>query len=482
MRSILLFILLAITLSHSQSIKSLVHKYQKRDILKNASWSVYAQYVDEKEPIIDQNGSRALVPASGLKLFTTAAALDILGSDFQFKTYLYYKGVIKDGVLNGDVFIVGGGDPTLGSERVEGSMPLADVMQAWRLALVKKGIKAINGSVQAVTDLYDEQAVPGYWFWTDIGNYYGAGSYALNMYDNLYYLYFKPASKVGEIAKVLRTKPKIEGLTFNNYMKTGKKGSGDNGYIFLAPKQYLATLRGTIPAGKREFDIKGAMPDPPLFAAQHLTKYLKKSGIKVKEKASVTRKNLNLKPQNRLHTITSPKLSAIVTYVNKRSFNLYSEGIGKMAGFKLFGSGSNKNARKAIDAFLERQDVYPEGLDLYDVCGLSASNTISAKLMSQMLLAMAKHKEFKTFYNSMAVAGDPKDIGFFKRFGAGTAIEKNARIKSGLINKVRSHSGYVNDKNGRLIAFSFIANNFDGRVKEINNIHKKLLIALAKMK
>ncbi len=464
----------------AQLPKTLVHKYQKRDPLKNAQWSVYAQYVESKDLIIDHNGRFSLTPASGLKLFTTAVALDVLGEDFKFATRLYLDGKVEDGILKGNLIIIGGGDPTLGNSLVKGSLPLDSLMISWADAIRQKGIKQIKGDIVTYTGLYQEQNVPGYWYWIDLGNYYGAGGGSLNINNNLYHIFFKPAKRAGNGAKVLRMEPDIPNLSFVNNMKTGKKGSGDNGYIYCAPNQFTATLRGTIPAGVKEFSIKGSIPDPALFAAQELKRILEKVNIKTKGKAKTSRSNFDFKAANVFYTTYSPPLKEIVYIVNKRSNNLYSEAIGKMAGLKTFNSGSNKNSVNAIKAFFEQNDILDE-MKIYDVCGLSPANTITTKMMVELLIKMKTHKAFGSFYNSMGVAGDPKDISSFKNWGQGTILENNVRIKSGTINRVKSHSGYLYDKKGRLIAFSMIANNYKGRIKNINNMHKKILIALARL-
>jgi len=101
--------------------------------------------------------------------------------------------------------------------------------------------------------------------------------------------------------------------------------------------------------------------------------------------------------------------------------------------------------------------------------------------MVELLTFMANRASFEYFYNSLSIAGDEDDEGSFNSFGKGTAISNNARIKSGYLSNIRSHSGYVRDRTGRLIAFSFIANNFHGSTSVINNIHKKLMIELAKL-
>lgn len=480
MSKLLLILFVLISTLPAQSPKTLVHKYQKREHLKNAQWSVYAQYVENSEVIVDHNGRFSLTPASGLKLFTTATALDVLGADFKFSTRLYLDGKIEKGVLNGNLVVIGGGDPTLGSSQIKGSLPLDSLMISWTDAVLQIGIKQIKGDIVAFTGLYDEQTVPDYWYWIDLGNYYGAGSNSLNITDNLYYVFFKPAKQVGRSAKVSRTEPDIFNLKFVNNMKTGPKGSGDKGYIYCAPKQFTATLRGTVPAGVKEFSIKGSIPNPALFAAQKLKQTLEKANIKTTGIAKVSREEFGFKEVNVFHITHSPPLKDIIYLVNKRSNNLYTEAIGKMAGLKTFKYGSNKNSVKAIAAFLERNNIVND-MDLYDVCGLSPTNTITAKMMTELLTKMSRHNAFDVFYNSLGIAGDPDDIGYFKNWGPGTLIEKNARIKSGTINRVKSHSGYVRDRKGRLIAFSMIANNYKGGAKNINNIHKKILIALAKM-
>ncbi|MCB0284154.1 MAG: D-alanyl-D-alanine carboxypeptidase/D-alanyl-D-alanine-endopeptidase [Calditrichaeota bacterium] len=458
-----------------------VEKYQDTEALKNAQWSVYARYIDGGKEIISHNRDFSLAPASGLKLFTTATALDVLGSDFRFETKLYIDGNLENDRLNGNLIIIAGGDPTLGSDLTQGSQSLDSLMQSWLSEIQKAGIKRITGDIISFTGIFNEQAVPGYWYWIDIGNYYGAGSYSLNINDNLYHLFFKPAQKIGQPAVVLRTKPEIPGLSFDNHMLTGAKGSGDNGYIYCAPKQYLATLRGSIPAGVNEFSIKGSIPDPGLLAAQLVKKTLISNNIVIEGDARTTNETFDFNEKNIIHTTYSPPLKDIVYIINKRSFNLYAETVGKMAAFKLTGVGSTEAAVKTIKHFLEAHHISTDAVDLYDVCGLSPSNTISSVTMTELLAVMFKHPEFQSFYNSMAVAGDKDDEGFFSNWGSGTAMANNARIKSGLINRVRSHSGYVKDKKGRMIVFSLIANNYKGFVKNINNIHKNIIIDLAEL-
>jgi len=140
-----------------------------------------------------------------------------------------------------------------------------------------------------------------------------------------------------------------------------------------------------------------------------------------------------------------------------------------------------KTRRSRCDLQEEENGISTDGLNLYDGSGLSRSNTITTKIMVSLLIKMAKSKNFNTLYNSFSIAGDTNDVGNFRTFGIGTAIANNARIKSGYMSGVRSHSGYLKDKKGRLIAFSMIANNFTCPYKQIDNIHKQIMIMLAKL-
>lgn len=479
----LIFFLSSHLIAQDAVLLEVVEKYKSQDILDHAQWSVYAAYTETGEVIIDYESEQSLAPASGLKVFTSSAALYYLGGDYQYQTRMYYDGDITgDGILNGDLYIVGGGDPTLASGLIDGLPTLDELMKEWITAIKGSGIKKITGSIIADDTFFDNSPIPDNWFWVDMGNYYGAGINGLTIHDNLYHLYFKPGNKVGDKAEVIKTIPEIDGLTFTNYMKTGEKGSGDNGYIYAAPKQFNAVLRGTIPAGVSQFSIKGSIPDPALFAAQYLKKKLHDANISVTGVAKRIEAERAYSDATFITVTKSPPLRDIVFIVNKRSNNLYTETLLRTIAKEEEGIGSNEKGTELVEKFLALHKINTDGLHLYDGCGLSRSNCITAKLMVQLLSMNTTMFYFDDFYNSLAVAGLKTDRGFFKNFGTGTVIENNARIKSGLIDRVRSHSGYVTDQSGRRIAFSMIANNHAGNFRKIDSIHKELMILLANKK
>lgn len=481
---LLTFLLFVSNLVFSQysTFNSIITKAQKSEKLENAQWSLTAKYVDSGKKIIDYNSGQNLSPASGLKLITTAAALDVLGPEYKFVTRIYYDGKIDSkGTLQGNLVIRGGSDPALGSDLVKGSLSLDSLMTNILLTLRKTGIKKITGSVFADPNRYSGMTIPRRWIWEDIGNYYGAQTNGLCINDNLYEIYFKPNKTISKKAKFLRTEPEIPNLKFTNFMKTGARGSGDNGYVFCPPNHFTAELRGSIPQGRKEFKIKGSIPNPPLFAAQHLTTFLEKNEISVNGKAAVLKESPDYSSKQILFEYESPELKEIIYVINKKSYNLYTEQILRETGLKVYSDSKTKKGIEAVKDFLKENDISVKDFNIYDGSGLSRSNIISTGMMVDFLISVSGKPYFESFYNSLGIAGKPDDLSSFKSFGRGTLIQNNARIKSGYVAGVRSHSGYVKDKKGRLIAFSFIANNFTGSTSFINKAHKELMIALARL-
>jgi len=252
--------------SKYSKLENIAEKAVNHSALTHGFWSLYAVNSETGKVIIDVNSQKAMAPASNQKLLTSAAALALIGPDVVLHTYLEYTGTIQNGVLQGDLFIRGEGDPTLGSCAFDTANCMDRQTMRWVDAVKKLGITKIDGNIIGDDSYLDHMPLPGAWQWTDIGNYYAANTSGLCFNENLYYLFFKPAKYAGGDATVITTNPIVPNLEFFNHMKTGPRGSGDKGFIFAAPWQNLHQLEGTIPAGVKEFSIKGSLPDPALFA------------------------------------------------------------------------------------------------------------------------------------------------------------------------------------------------------------------------
>lgn len=438
--------------------------------VKNASWGLSVKDAATGKVILERDPKRSLVPASILKVFVTAAALDKFGPGHTLSTRLYYDGYISNGFLNGNIYIKGAGDPALGSQLVTGAPPLEEVFSLWAEAVKAAGIKVVNGSVVGDDSAF-ESVQPGSWAWEDIGNYYAAQPSALTLNDGLYKLYFKPSEKPGGEAAVLRTEPYIEGLKFENYVKTGPEGSGDQSYIYAFPGQYQAVLRGTIPGGQPEFAIKGALPDPALFAAQAFNAYLTKAGINSNKKPFK-----GAAPEGKLNLITetvSAPLKSVVRVTNKRSFNLYAELL-----LRQLGAGHQEAGLAAVKGYLNGLGADVSELDIVDACGLSARDTVKAENFTDLLRAVYRKAYYADFYDSLVYPGDPDATGHVRNMGLGTPLEKHLRLKSGSLNGVRSYTGYLVTKKGRTLVFTSIINNYSAAPASMDKMHEELLLAL----
>ncbi len=466
-----------------QKLTRLANSIPHQASLKHGEWSIYIINTENAEVLLDINGEKSLTPASNLKLITSAVALDIIGEEKKFKTSLEYSGTIDDeGTLQGSLYIHGEGDPTLGSPYMAGVSPLDSLVDQWVNIIRAQGIQQIAGDIIADDSYLDYMPLPVDWYWKDIGNYHAAGTSGLCINENLYYLFFKPAKKVGEKAIVLRTEPKVPGLTFFNHMRTGPVGSGDKGYIYAAPWQYYHQLEGTIPAGVKEFTIKGAFPDPAKFSAEFLYSKLTDGGIRTLGKAITIREQIRPDSERKVfYSNLSPPLKDIIYRLNKRSVNLYAEQLLKIIGKEVRGDGTLDNGIDVIKNWLKKKNIYTEGLFIHDGSGLSRANGTPTRFIAELLNTTSHESFFETFYHSLGIAGDPNDIGYMKRMCRGSRAAKNLRAKTGTIDRIRAHSGYVHTQSGKLLCFSMIANDYLGSRRNIDKMHEKVMIAMSEL-
>jgi len=417
-----------------------------------------------------------LIPASVLKLFTTAAAYDILGPQFKFKTELFYTGKIEGGRLKGDIIVKGSGDPTLGSV-FNNNSNINQVMKECLKMLKEKGINGIEGNIIADASFFGTTSAPAYWNYGDIGNYYGGGAWGLNITDNEYQLTFKQVGQLNEVPSIVKIEPSIPGMVLRNELRSGPANSGDNAYIFGAPSQLERTVRGTIPVGNGLFSIRGSMPDPPHFFAQAMFDYLNSNSLEVVGGPQTDREAVTLdwSDATLLGSLMSPPLPDIAAVINKRSNNLYAESIFKtiqQSRGQISEPGSSSVMSKWFNDFTkEDQKVF-----LYDGSGLSRANGVSALQTALILFQVSGKPYFKSYFESLATPGEAGTFSnAFRAMPAGTSF----RGKSGSMNRVRSYAGYLQHLNGKKYAIAIICNNFDLSSAAVRQKFEKLIYDLA---
>ena len=462
-------------------INSIINTFQDDTALQHASWG-FCLVSDKNGKVVDESESKkSLQPASTTKILTTGAALSILGGDYTFKTRLEYKGIIsKGGELNGDIYIKGGGDPTLGFGRIPGVKNETQLMDAFERAIRKAGITKINGRIIADATCYEKSMQPNAWAWDDIANYYGAGPCGLTIRENQYNLYLHQGKNPGDSTKFVSTYPAIPGFRCYNDILSGPRGSGDNGYIYGSAYTYLRYLRGTIPPGDSIFCIKGSLPDPALQCAQMLAaRFL--SGGKIPDATTLyLLQEQNIFPDTSakklLITISSPPLREIVLFTNTLSINLYAETLLKEIGRKVSGKGSTEEGLRALKGFWQKKGLDLGGMFLLDGSGLSRYDAITAEQFANAMHFMKSESAFRDFYASLPVAGLS---GSLFNIGKGSSAEGNIHAKSGYMTRVRSYAGYVRNKDGEDYSFAFIINNYSESAWSVKMKIEKLLVALS---
>lgn len=452
--------------------------------MRYGNLAVSIRNVKTGQALLEHNTRKAMVIASNMKLVTTLTALEILGESFRFKTGLQHDGALQaDGTLNGNIYIKGGGDPTLGSDRTEGSLDTDKLLELWTAKIRAAGIRRITGNVIADDGVFNANVIPNGWTWGDIGNYYGAAAFGLNINDNAYKVYLQPGSSLGGSTRLLRTEPVMRDVVFANEVTTGPVGSGDQSYIYGAPYTYQRTMQGTIPLGSKPFVVRGSLPDPPLFTAQQLRETLQKNGVVVGGSATCVRL---LRSQNKpgstaritFYTHLSPLLREIVKQTNLRSMNLYAEAMLKMVGISQANVSTTAQSAEAVAGFWERKGLEMAGFFMRDGSGLSRSNAMTVNSMTNLLAFAAKRAYFDGFYQSFPVAGVS---GTMKGMGSGTAAKGNLRAKTGTLDRMSSYSGYFKTQTGELMAFAFIINDYSGREKNFRPKAEKILVLLPKL-
>lgn len=261
--SLIFFVGVLMAQTVGENVATAIKKMQIDSAFKHASMSLYVIETNTNKVVFDYNSQLGLAPASCQKINTSVTAFELLGNTYQYKTELRYDGTIKNGILKGNLYVIGAGDPTLGSWRYIATKNSL-VMANWLLALKNACIKKIDGTIFFDSTKFGYQSLPGGWIWDDIGNYYGAGTWGLNWYENKYDLVLQPGDKEGDDVYIVQTKPALQKVYSNLLVTTGKKGSGDNSYIYLPPNGTAGFVTGTVPTGEKNFIIAGAMPNPSL--------------------------------------------------------------------------------------------------------------------------------------------------------------------------------------------------------------------------
>lgn len=462
MRSIIFIILLSLSLC-SYSQEESLQKFLSDSSMIHASVSLCIAEIDNREYILEYNSDRSLTPASVMKLITTACALDMLGPDYTFKTIIGYTGKFnrKTGKLTGDIVILGGGDPALGSDYFTDHY--GDFISNWVTEIKNTGIRKIKGRVITDDSYFDYNPVPAKWLIEDEGNYYGAGVYGLSVFDNTFEIHFNTSDSTNlTITKIL---PYGYNIELDNNLTA--KGKSDEGNIFSVPYGNSAILEGSIPSENEDFVLKGSITDPPLLIAKLINDKLESEGIEISENPSTFRLENAKTAENfvQIAETISPLLSEIIKVLNLESVNLYAEHLIRELGKKYKNNGSTSAGVTVVEDFLKNAGIRTDGMFITDGSGLAPSNSINSREIVNLLIYMKnKGNYFPCYFNSLPEAGIS---GTLKNVFKDEVFDSRLRAKSGSMTRVKCYAGYITTLSGKKMAFSILVNHFSGPSKHI---------------
>jgi D-alanyl-D-alanine carboxypeptidase/D-alanyl-D-alanine-endopeptidase (penicillin-binding protein 4) len=436
---------------------------------RHGTWAVVVQSLAGYERLYERNARTLMVPASAMKIVTVAAAAEAVGWDYRFETRLLATGPIVDGVLRGDLLIVGSGDPSVMGPPSRGDEGLGfgeagaggnETAPPWVDALRARGVTRIDGRVIGDDDDVGEPK-PGFaWSWEDMGYGYGALPGALNIAENALVITLTPGTAAG-LPTIVEVNPPAPGMPVVNHSTTVAADAPRAVWPELRPGEALLSIHGTIPAGSSPVSIVAAVGNPTLWFARVVRNDLLNAGIDVTGDA-VDADDLVIGPDRAaatlVHTHESVPLSEVAKPLLKESINLYAEGVLWLAT----GRDGPRNTDAALDAVrlrLESWGIPREGIQIVDGSGLSRRDVVAPETLVAVLRRFHDGAGTSPWMQAFPIAG--RDGSLENRMKR-TPAEGNAIAKTGSMSNIRALAGYVKTADGEPLAFAIVANNFEG--------------------
>jgi D-alanyl-D-alanine carboxypeptidase/D-alanyl-D-alanine-endopeptidase (penicillin-binding protein 4) len=479
----------------SVSLKRKIETLLAEPDLAHGFWGIEIASQASGKVLFSFNADKLFTPASNTKLFTTTAALALIGPDYRFRTTIETNGSLdKYGRLTGDLVLVGRGDPTLSGRelpynlRTQRSPDPVRVLERLADELVEKGVKYIDGDVVADDSYFAFERYGEGWSQDDLVWADGAPVSALTINDNVVFVNILPGAHPGDRAFVSIT-PFADYYTIENRLMTTPAGTGRKIYFNREPGSTQLTLWGTIPIDDAGANEGLAIDDPAEFAARLLRHLLELRGIAIygkqrtrhTELASLSTFTSTVLASSRggdEHAPNSPAgplvlaeyqsgpLSEDIQVINKVSQNLHAEILLRLLGREKGTGGTVQAGLEVLHGFLNNAGISPEEYDFHDGSGLSRQNLVTPHAIVNLLRYAAGQTWGKEFRDSLPAAG--VDGSLADRF---KDLDPAAHVyaKTGSLGGVKSLSGYAITARGDQLVFSILTNNFSVPAKRVSD-------------
>jgi D-alanyl-D-alanine carboxypeptidase/D-alanyl-D-alanine-endopeptidase (penicillin-binding protein 4) len=449
-----------------------------------AHWGIMIVDPEVGDTLVSVNADKLFMPASNQKLITGAAALAILGKEYVWRTPVLMRGSVRNGILTGDLVIVGSGDPSWSEALRDGNalqalQPIVDALQS-------RGIRRVNGTIRIDGDVFPDAQLGWGWSWDDLDFPYSAGADDVMFNENFYRVIVRGGARAGAPVMV-RTEPLTEYPS--RTVEAITRAANDSLSARVAPLTALSdsvgdrlVVRGSIAAGD-SLVLTRAYRHPNDAVRAALRELLSAHNIqlvpprtRIISRTAAPDACCTNRTADTLTVLVSPPLRDVHTRLQKPSQNQLAEAMFKTIARERTGVGTADSAQQAVMRQLAEWGIPETAVIVRDGSGLSRHNYVSPRALARLLTVMQAHPSFPSFYAALPVAGVDGTIASRMK---GTPAQGNLRAKTGTLDRARSLSGYVTTADGHQLIFSMLCNNWAGSVRDVERVQDAIGVYLA---
>ncbi len=443
-----------------------------------ARWGVFVISLRDGRVLYARNSDQPITPASNMKVYTTAIALDLLGADYRWRTSVYALAPPdSSGVIAGDLVLYGRGAPDFASEKTrDAAASMAQLADELR----RRGVRRVRGRIIGDESYFRGDPLGDGWLWNDVQWYFGAEVSALSVNSNEVTINISPASKMGQATNI-KLEPDSDYVRIRDETNVVESGRPATLGITRGLSDNEVRVWGDFPAGSRGLSVRLSVHRPALWAATLFRRMLEARGIVVEGETQVrdarTQAETNgFNPASavELASVTGKTLGEIARATNKESLNLSAELIlrtlGKERGAtapdpdpkRMRERGADQAGLAVIRRWLEEAGISTENLALHDGSGLSRLDLVTPEATARLLAGIARRPVSKVFRESLPIAGRDGTLKFRLR---SSSAASRILAKTGTLSYINSLSGYVTTADDEPLAFSIICNNETGEAR-----------------
>jgi len=450
---------------------------------RSANWGVLIVDPVRGDTLYSRNAGRLFMPASNQKVITGAVALARLGADYRFVTRVMGSAAVRGGVLDGDLAVLGSGDPTF-SDSLAGGDAMSP-LRAFADSLAARGIREVSGRLIRAAPVFPDSTLGFGWAWDDLDFGYSAPVDALLFNEGVARVTIiggaTPGAPVTVRSAPARTVPALDPLAVTTIARETTRMNGRasaRSHVEWTSDvrgvRPLLSLSGQVTVGD-SVTLEVALRHPGGAWLDAFAEALAARGIRVRGGVEPNT-FADTTGMVTLASRQSPPLREILPRFEKPSQNQIGELLFKTLGRVETGSATADSGRAVVERQLLAWGVDSAGFAVRDGSGLSRHDYLTPETIVRVLDRMRRHTEFQVFYDALPIAGID---GTLRTRMHGTRAQGNVRAKTGTLDKARALSGYVTTADGRLLLFSMLANNHVVSNAEVERVQDTLLIWLA---